>query len=70
MNARPHYLHTQITISFCECRNLGGLHIGFIDKPFWKLYAGIGKQEFLEFAQSANAFVEVMRETHLYSESA
>ena len=70
MNTRPHYLHNQITISFCECRNLGGLHIGFIDKPFWKIYANIGKQEFLEFAQSANAYVDVMREIHLCSESA
>ena len=47
-----------------------GLHIGFAEKPFWKLYADMDKEGFLEFAQSASAYVEVMRETHLYSESA
>lgn len=70
MNTRAHYLHSQLSISFCECQNLGGLYIGFAEKPFWKLFADMNKSEFLEFAQSADAYVEVMRETHLYSESA
>ncbi len=70
MNTHPHYLHNKITVSYCECRNLGGLHIGFNENPFWKLYSGMSKLEFLDFAQSAQAYVEVMRETHLYSESA
>ena len=70
MNTRPHYLHSQLIISFCECRNLGGLHIGFSKKPFWKLYANINQQEFFEFAHSAQAFVDAMKETHHYSESA
>jgi hypothetical protein len=70
MNTRPHYLNNQLIISFCECQNLGGLHIGFSEKPFWKLYADMNKQDFLEFAQSAQAYVKVMKETHLYSKSA
>ena len=70
MNTHSHYLHNQLLISFCECQNLGGLHIGFSQKPFWKLYTDINKHEFLKFAQSAQAYVEAMRETHLYSESA
>ena len=70
MNTQQHYLHHQLTISFCECKSIGGLHIGFVEKPFWKLFADIEKSAFLEFAQSANAYVDVMRETHLYSESA
>ena len=49
---------------------MGGLHIGFCKEPFWKLYAAMSKHEFLEFAQSAQAYVEVMKETHMYSESA
>lgn len=70
MNTRSHYLHNQLTISFCECKNLGGLYIGFAEKPFWKLFADMNKHEFLEFAQSADAYVDIMKETHLYSESA
>ena len=70
MNTHAHYLHSKLIISFCECRNLGGLYIGFNDKPFWKLYADMSKSEFLEFAQSARAYVEIMRDAHQYSESA
>lgn len=70
MNTRAHYLHHQLTISFCECKNLGGLHIGFAENPFWKLYADMQKDEFFEYAQSAGAYVDIMREAHLYSESA
>jgi hypothetical protein len=67
MNTQTHYSHNQLIISFCECRNLGGLHIGFSRKPFWKLYAHMSKYEFLEFAQSVQAYVEIMKETHLHS---
>lgn len=70
MNTRSHYLHSQLIISYCECQELGGLHIGFGEKPFWKLYTDLSKHEFLEFAQSAQAYVEAMKESHLYSESA
>ncbi len=70
MNTRTHFLHNQLTISFCECQNMGGLHVGFTDKPFWKLYADMDKKEFLEFAHSSDAYVDIMREAHLYSESA
>ena len=70
LNTRAHYLHNKLIVSFCECRNLGGLYIGFSENPSWKLYTDMGKTEFLEFAQSAQAYVEVMRDLHLYSESA
>lgn len=68
MNTRTHYLHSQLLISFCECQNLGGLHIGFSSKPFWRLYTDMSKYEFFEFAQSAQTYVEAMKETHLHSE--
>ena len=70
MNTHSHYLHHQLTIAFCDCQNLGGLHIGFSKKPFWKLYEDMSKHEFLDFAQSAQAYVEAMKETELFSESA
>jgi len=70
MNTRPHYLHSQLIISFCECQNPGGLHIGFSKKPFWKLYADMNKLKFLEFAYSAQAYVEAIKETNYYPESA
>ena len=70
MNTRPHHLHSQLVISYCECKSMGGLHIGFSKKPFWKLYADMNKHEFLTFAHSAQAYVEAMKETHHYLESA
>ena len=70
MNTRPHYLHHKLIISYCECKKLGGLFIGICDKPFWKLYSDIDKNEFMEFAQSAKAYVDTMRELHLKKESA
>ena len=70
MNTHPHYLHKKLIISFCECRNLGGLYVGFSEAPYWKLYSDISKLDFYEFAQSAKAYVETMRDLHLHSESA
>lgn len=70
MNSHAHYLHNKLLISFCECSQLGGLYIGFSDEPYWKLFSDMSKDEFLEYAQSAQAYVEVMRDLHLYSESA
>lgn len=70
MNTHPHYLHKKLIISFCECSNLGGLYIGFCDKPFWKLYSDMSKNDFYEFALSADVYVETMRELHLQKESA
>ena len=70
MNTHPHYLHKKLIISYCECRNMGGLYIGFSDKPFWKLYSGMSKEDFYEFALSASAYVETMRELHLEKETA
>jgi hypothetical protein len=70
MNTRSHYLHNKLIISYCECKNLGGLYVGFSDKPFWKLFADMEKNEFMEFAQSAKAYVDTMRELHYKTESA
>lgn len=70
LNTHPHYLHKKLIISFCECRNLGGLYVGFSETPYWKLYADMPKPEFFEFAQSARAYVETMRDLHLHSETA
>lgn len=70
MNTRAHYLHNKLIISYCECKNMGGLYVGFSDKPFWKLYADMDKDEFMEFAQSAKAYVDTMRELHLITETA
>ena len=70
MNTQPHYLHNKLIVSYCECRNLGGIYIGFSENPSWKLYANLPKTEFIEFAQSAQAYVQIMRDEHQYSESA
>jgi hypothetical protein len=70
MNTRPHYLHNKLIIYFCDCKKLGGLHIGFSKKPLWKLYACMNKMDFLTFAQSAQAYVEVIKEAHRYSKFA
>ena len=70
MNTRSHYLHSKLIISYCECKNLGGLYVSFSDKPFWKLFADMEKNEFMEFAQSAKAYVDTMRELHFKTESA
>ena len=70
MNTHAHYLHNKLIISYCDCKNLGGLYVGFSEKPFWKLYANMAKHEFMEFAQSAKAYVDTMRDLHLKSESA
>lgn len=64
LNTRSHYLHKKLIISYCECRNLGGLFVGFSDKPHWKLYADIDKQEFLALAQSADIYVSMMKDTN------
>ena len=68
LNSRPHYLHKKLIISFCECRNLGGLYIGFCDTPYWQLYTELSKDDFFEFAQSARAYVDAMRDMHLRPE--
>ena len=70
MNTGAHYLHNKLIISYCDCKKMGGLYIGFSDEPYWKLFSDISKEAFLEYAQSAQAYVEVMRDLHLYSESA
>ncbi|MEM8843567.1 MAG: hypothetical protein AAGB35_00815 [Pseudomonadota bacterium] len=70
MNTHAHYLHNKLMISYCDCKNLGGLYVGFCDKPFWKLFTDMSKLEFMEFAQSANAYVDTMRDLHLESKSA
>lgn len=70
MNTRSHYLHNKLIISYCECKNLGGLYVGFSDKPFWQLFTDMDKNEFMEFAQSAKAYVDTMRELHIKTESA
>ena len=70
LNSRSHYLHKKLIISYCECRNLGGLYLGFCETPYWQLYAEFSKDEFLEYAQSARAYVEAMRDMHLQSENA
>ena len=64
MNTRPHYLNNELLISFCECQNLGGLHIDFNKNPFWKVYLDMNKHEFFQFAQSAQTYVDAMKETH------
>ena len=70
MNTRAHYLHNKLIISYCECKNLGGLYVGFSEKPFWKLFADTSKNDFMTFAQSAKAYVESMRDLHFKSKSA
>ena len=49
---------------------MGGLYVGFSEKPFWKLYSDMSKEDFYEFALSASAYVETMRELHLQKETA
>ncbi len=70
MNTHPHYLHKKLIISFCECRNIGGLYVGFSETLYWKLFVDMPKSEFLEFAQSARAYVETMRDLDQYIETA
>ena len=70
MNTRAHYLHKKLIISYCECKIIGGLYVGFSENPFWKLFPGMEKNEFMEFAQSAKAYVDTMRELYFKTESA
>ena len=69
MNTRSHYLHNKLIISYCECNNMGGLYVGFSNEPYWKLYTDMKMDDFMEFAQSAKAYVDTMRELHVQSAS-
>jgi hypothetical protein len=65
LNTLSHYLHKELVISYCECRQVGGLFIGFSEPPHWKLYTDIDKQEFFSLAQSANMYLNIMKETNI-----
>lgn len=64
LNTHSHYLDTRLIISYCECRKMGGLHVGFGENPYWKLYADIDKDEFLALAKSADMYVSIMKESN------
>ena len=70
MNTQEHYLHKKLIISYCDCRSMGGLYVGFSDTPFWKLYADMQKDDFFNFARSADTYVDMMRELHHPSQTA
>ena len=64
IHTQAHYLHDKLTLSYCDCSRLGGLFFGFCDEPYWKFYSDISREEFFNYANSAQAYVEIMRELH------
>jgi hypothetical protein len=41
---------------------MGGIYMGFSQKPYWKLFANINKDGFFSYALSAKAYVDCERD--------